>query len=178
MKAKTRKKLIGGIIWAATKQGSFQRSHIYSPGAKISDKEKIAFRNHIKSFCFKSLFFKYQGKSISESELISQIEELMSTTKEMYGAILKNSEFQFGNAQKFVNLYLKFLWIMGEIKEPPHFPVDRIIQKGLKPIRPWTNMNKEDYLEVINWARIRAKGRNQTLAEWEAERYNEILNSQ
>lgn len=50
------------------------------------------------------------------------------------------------------NLYLKYQWCLGNIHEPPHFPIDRIIQKKLKPkpIINWTEMNTaEAYMEII-----------------------------
>jgi len=175
MERKRRKKFIGEIVWSATKQGSFQRAHIYRPKANIGANEKRKLRDQIKSFCFKNLYESYERSSITENELISQIEDLMEIITENFTDILKNGEFQFGNAQKFVNLYLKFLWAIGEIKEPPHFPVDRIIQKGFKPIRPWTNMNKEDYLKVIEEAR-RQIGDKKSLAEWEIIEYEKMIN--
>ena len=71
----------------------------------------------------------------------------------------------FGISQKMLNLYLKYQWCKGAIVEPPHFPVDRIIQEELnkvarknklkaKKIEPWTQFKDENhYLKVVNHAR-------------------------
>ena len=68
-----------------------------------------------------------------------------------------------------LNLYLKYQWCLGNIKEPPHFPVDRIIQQKLNgwarakgipqlELMHWTRFTDEKhYLEVINLARSIAK---------------------
>ena len=176
MKKEIRKKFIGEIVWAATKQGGFQRSRIYKPNAQIEDRVKNKFRDTIKSYCFNNLYVKYDGKQISEEELITEIENLIKNINKEFGSILKGGEFRFGNAQKFVNLYLKLLWIVGEIKEPPHFPVDRIIQKNFKIIKSWTNMNKIQYWEVINEAKEKVETK-QSLAEWELTEYEKLVNS-
>ena len=67
--------------------------------------------------------------------------------------------------EEMLNLFLKCQWCLGNIKEPPHFPVDRIIQqklneqaklKGLSKLEllPWTQFKDEThYSKVINHAR-------------------------
>jgi hypothetical protein len=47
---------------------------------------------------------------------------------------------RIGLAQKALNLYLKYLWCLGEIHEPPHCPLDSIVLgqvPGCKDVR-WT----------------------------------------
>ena len=58
---------------------------------------------------------------------------------------------------------------MGNIAEPPHFPVDRIIQQKLNKsarqykqnqidLKPWTRFKDEvHYLKVVNHARALSK---------------------
>ena len=70
----------------------------------------------------------------------------------------------FGISQKMLNLYLKYQWCLGNIKEPPHFPVDRIIQEKLNQvaknnnlpkivIEAWTLFeNETKYLHIIRFA--------------------------
>jgi hypothetical protein len=46
-----------------------------------------------------------------------------------YQGVPSKNLFRVGTAQKALNLYLKYLWCLGEIKTPPHCPFDRgIIQ--------------------------------------------------
>ena len=64
-----------------------------------------------------------------------------------------------------LNLYLKYQLCLGNIDEPPHFPVDRIIQqklneqaklKGLPKLQllPWTQFKDEThYSKVIKHTR-------------------------
>ena len=170
MENKLKEKIIEEIIWTCTKQGAFQRSYIYKTGILITNEDKEKLRNHIKDFCRFNLFNLPVNVALSENELLSIIENLCNTTASNFGKILNNDEFQFGNAQKFINLYLKMLWVLGRIGFPPHFPVDRIIQKRIisKKTIPWTNMNKKEYLSVIESAKRLAEIENLSLAEWEA----------
>ena len=79
-------------------------------------------------------------------------------------------------SQKVFNLYLKFLWCLGFIAEPPHFPVDRIIQQKLKIklIKPWTKFTSVDeYMLVINHARELLGEKYKSLPELELELFND-----
>lgn len=56
---------------------------------------------------------------------------------------MRGGQFSFGVAQKLFNLALKFYWSLGLIAEPPHCPIDLLVQeKGLKlkqtEIKSWT----------------------------------------
>ena len=76
-----------------------------------------------------------------------------------------NEKINFGIAQKMLNLYLKYMWSLGHIQSPPHFPVDRIIQEllnkelkalGIKvqELKAWTQFTDEHhYVKVMNSAR-------------------------
>ncbi len=174
MNEKLRKRLIAEIVWTGVKQGGFQRSRIYKKDSNIREEEKKGLRDHIKEFCFINLY-KSQMK-ISEKELIEIINNLAKSVQEKYKLILNEEELKFGNSQKFVNLYLKLLWVLDQIEEPPHFPVDRLIQRGFKTIRSWTSMSEDEYLEVIKIAKQKAKQKNLTLANWELFEYEKIKN--
>lgn len=169
MNGKEQDKLRTELIWALTRQGAFQRSRIYKE--KTDEKLKKEFRDEIKNFLRNEIYLKFKNKSISENQLIDKIESLIRHLEKNFGRVLCNNAFQFGNAQKFINLYLKYMWIIGEINEPPHFPVDRIIQKELKTeVYNWTNMSKTQYLEVINRAKFHIQDivEFESIAEWEA----------
>lgn len=85
---------------------------------------------------------------------------------------------RFGHAQKILNLFLKYLWCLGYVQEPPHFPVDRLIQKRLRiqNFSNWTNeMEKEGYMKVIEEAKIVAKRENfRSIAALELSFYNDL----
>jgi hypothetical protein len=68
----------------------------------------------------------------------------------IFGNICKG-KINFGIAQKMLNLYLKYMWSLGNIQEPPHFPVDRIIQ--IKLIR--TSQTTRDYpIKIEAWTQF------------------------
>jgi len=150
MKLETKRKLKSEVCWAYTRTGAFQRSRIYTNKA-TDDLDKIAFRNKVKDFLYHEIFIKYWKKRISENKLLEIIDKLIKHTKG--SRCLEKGRLQFGNAQKFVNLYLKAMWIAGWGKVPPHFPVDRIIMQELRLKYSWTNMGKTQYKNVIEKAK-------------------------
>ena len=95
-------------------------------------------------------------RTINESRLY----ELIEATEQKLKTINENKKnFLFGNAQKFINLTLKSMWLVGWLEGvPPHFPVDRMIQSYIK--RPdgfsasdypfkWTDMSRDHYSLLI-----------------------------
>jgi hypothetical protein len=115
---------------------------------------------------------KFRNKDVSKDALLFTIDQLVKAS-ERY-EILDGNRLRFGNAQKFVNLYLKCMWTCGYIKIPPHFPVDRIILSILCPGKKirWTKMNRDTYLEIINEAEEKCvEDGYETIAEWEASKY-------
>ena len=63
------------------------------------------------------------------------------------------------------------MWVMDLCAEPPHFPVDSVIQREIRGFNSlkWTDMNRRQYMEVIGTARKEANGK--LLACWELEAY-------
>ncbi|MCI1265115.1 MAG: hypothetical protein LKG19_00990 [Saprospiraceae bacterium] len=167
------KKLKSELIWAATRQGAFQRSNIYLNG-QINNDKKRAFREFIKKFLFDNIFKKHYKTKINEEQLYNLIADLQKHSQLNFNEILKGGELRFGNAQKVINLYLKSMWIAEWLDIPPHFPVDRIIQNIMGTILPWTNMDKAGYNSIIVKAQklMLADGYTE-LAEWEAIKYFE-----
>lgn len=161
-------KLKSELIWAATRQGAFQRSNIYL-NSQINNDNKRAFREFIKKFLFDNIFEKYYKTKISEEQLYNLIADLQKYSQLNFNEILNGGELRFGNAQKIINLYLKSMWIAEWLDVPPHFPVDRIIQNKMDKILTWTNMDKTSYISIINNAQklMVADGYTE-LAVWEA----------
>ena len=155
------------LIWAYARSGAFQRSWIYSQTANEEDKK--TFRNEVKNFLFVNVFIRYRGQKITESKLLGLIESLTQLFKGK--SYLREKKLKFGNAQKFVNLYLKGMWVAGYLKTPPHFPVDRIMINKLGLNYNWTNMNKQQYQQVITNAKKRILPPITSLAELEAHEY-------
>jgi len=157
-------------IWILTFGGAFQRANIYAD--KVSEKQRKAFRDALILKVEKDLLPQYKNE-VSEEKHIQNILEIVAYSHE-HTPILKPGQLYFGVAQKLLNLYLKYQWCLGNIAQPPHFPVDRIIQQKLKfkPIINWTSMkSEEEYKSIINHAQDKIKETGLSLAEWELEEF-------
>lgn len=142
-------------IWQLTINGAFQRANVYSDGAKGEkmNKEKEEFKKELREFV-ESLSIQYKSEIKDIDQHYSNIYSI-STFSEKYESLLKDKKINFGISQKLLNLYLKYLWCLGKIETPPHFPVDRQIQVLLEDKNPtaWTNWeNDEGYNKVIDKA--------------------------
>lgn len=147
-------KFIYSEIWLLTKMAAFQRAGIYVDN--VSNEKKIKFSNALQSYVKDEVAPKYEA-IISEKEHLFNIWAL-SELSGKFSTILNNDKLNFGVAQKMLNLYLKYMWCLGKIKAPVHFPVDRRIQKEMKlKVIPWTKMSgtkgEKEYLSVINHAK-------------------------
>ncbi len=159
--------------------GAFQRSNLYNKSIYDELKRKD-FRNSLHTFIKNISLTKYKEK-VNPTEHLKNINRISEFSKNSeFSYMLKNGELNFGVSQKLLNLYLKYLWCLDIIKTPPHFPVDRIIQKNLNKkakelnikkqnIISWTQVvNKEQYLKVIYYAiKINEKLNYNNLAELE-----------
>lgn len=146
--------------------GAFQRANLYRPN--ILEIEKVYFRKMLKGYLDNMINTKYQNP-VGEEEHIENIKRISHHT-EINREILKNGKLIFGVSQKLLNLYLKYHWCAGWIPEPPHFPVDSIIQRKLNlTVISWTKMTDDhDYRSIIESAKKSLKKHNCTsLAELE-----------
>lgn len=148
-------------IWMLTFGASFQRAYAYV--GNTSNDTKILFK-HNTTVVVENMLKQYKIDRVSDTQHINNIKAVSDSSKQ-YTEIFNGGKINFGIAQKMLNLYLKYQWCLGNIKEPPHFPVDRIIQqklneqaklKGLPKLEllPWTQFKDEThYNKVINHAR-------------------------
>ena len=155
-------------IWVLSLNASFQRNGIYKKQA--SSKDKQLFRNELKSYIQDTIVPRYKNK-VEEDEHKKNLKLIIDSSIE-YGSILKHGQLSIGAVQKLLNLTLKYYWCLGLIPEPPHFPIDRIIQKKLPPDsrKNWTEMSFEDYSSIIKAAKNNLKD-GETLAQWELQNY-------
>jgi hypothetical protein len=156
-------KFIQNEIWILTFGGAFQRSNIYK--SKDQDEEqKGIFKKRIRAYIENNILDSYRTAIVSDEQHIDNIKKV-SDYSSNFSELFNNEKINFGIAQKMLNLYLKYMWSLGHIQEPPHFPVDRIIQiilnkefkaikiKGLK-LESWTQFTDEaHYVKVIKSAR-------------------------
>lgn len=105
---------------------------------------------------------------------VATIREFCEYATNTFGECLKNRKLRFGVAQKMINLYLKFLWCIGEIQEPPHCPVDGYVKIALGDmgLTNWTEMTEEaQYQEYIS------KITSSSPANWELLQWSELRRS-
>ncbi len=156
-------------IWMLTFGGAFQHSGIYKANTK--EKERAYFRNMLKGYVEKIVLKKYK-QSVLDQEHLENIVSISNYTAS-FKEILK-ARINIGISQKLLNLALKYYWCLNLLPEPPHFPVDRIIQQKIykQPIVNWTQLNDVDiYMQIINDARALAKQNDLSLAQWELENF-------
>lgn len=110
---------------------------------------------------------------IGERDHEQNILNLSHSLSAEFSEILRGGQFRIGTAQKLLNLYLKFLWCFAEVAEPPHCPLDRVVQENAKvrPVVNWTQINSvEEYHDAIHSLReavCRLGFSGMALAEWE-----------
>ena len=155
-------------VWVLSLNASFQRNGIYKKGAESKDKK--LFKNELKDYIQDTILPKYKNQ-VDEKQHIDNLNSIIVNSKE-HSSILKDGQLSTGTVQKLLNLSLKYYWCLGLIPEPPHFPIDRIIQKKLPPDRRnnWTEMSSEDYFSIIKAARDNLEN-DETLAQWELRNY-------
>ncbi|WP_341225211.1 hypothetical protein [uncultured Arcticibacterium sp.] len=158
-------------IWSLTIAGVYQRVKIYNDALLTADID--FFESQLKSYVL-ALEHEHYRKEVSSEKHLENIEQLASFFKE--SSVLNENVPPFGIAQKFLNLYLKYVWCLGEIKEPPHFPIDRSIQKTMgipaEKVMAWTEIDdKEAYMGIIDLGK-KLKG-EVSLADFELRLFNE-----
>lgn len=146
------------------------RSKTYNSDA--TDKKRKDLRKKLR-INLKELAIQYHNNIDNETH-ICNIKKLANEISSQFRDILRNGQFRIGCAQKALNLYLKYLWCIGEIKEPPHCPFDSFIISKIREYNgpKWPEINTiNEYQTLVEQARKAA--RNESLAKWELRLYNE-----
>lgn len=141
-------------IWLLTIGAAFGRANVYKND--FDEKQRKDFKQDLRNKVVE-ISNSYISKSISDEEHIKNIDSITQFSKK-YKEQLQGGEFNFGVSQKLLNLYLKYLWCLNILNfPPPHFPVDRRIQKDLGINSPdsWTSsmFDEDKYFKVISKAR-------------------------
>ena len=164
-----------------TVNGALGRNPTYCEGTKPSKKEE--FRKALRD-CLQSRREEYQAERVGCERHIKNIETLSSTLSEPYKGILRGGEFRIGTAQKALNLYLKYCWARGVVKEPPHCPIDSIVLANAGNCAgsdkceicrevPWTRIRcTREYLHFVDNAKAEATRCGLSLACWELKLWN------
>lgn len=153
-------------IWLLTFGGAFQHAGIYKPNTK--EIERTQFRTMLRGDIENIIFTIYNTQVTNHKTHLENILAICRST-ENFNNVLK-APINIGISQKLLNLALKYYWCLDMIPEPPHCPIDRIIQKRLykQPLVNWTQLNCIDtYMQIINDVSVLAKKDKQSIAQWE-----------
>jgi hypothetical protein len=153
-------------MFILTISGAFAHNKIYRNG--VAAENKIKFRDDIRSF-LGNFENKYKNK-ITEEEHLVILDKFKKDITIAGKNILEGSSISFGTVQKILNLYLKYLWCLGLIVEPPHCPIDRTILNIIKDYKTnWTKMKKKEYQSAIE--KIKSIKGYKNIASWELDEF-------
>lgn len=156
-------------VFGLTLQGTVQRSGVYRVG--LTEGHRKAFQSGLK--CQLTKLLEHYRNSVDEQQHCGNIEELAKDLSAKYTQVLADGRMKIGHAQKALNLYLKYMWCVGWIPEPPHCPFDRIVLQFVPECKNmlWTRLNSmDDYNRIVKCSKIVAGG--QSLSMWELDLYN------
>ena len=140
-------------ILASSIEAAFQHAKIYRDDITVTDKEKLAFRCKLQEH-LEAISQGYKDKPITEEQHIDNLTKLKENLTTEFNNILFGNGFRIGIAQKALNLYLKYLWCLGKITEPPHCPLNSIIISEIKCNIKWTEMDSiEEYKRLVEGAK-------------------------
>lgn len=156
-------------FFSLTLMATVQRAGVYNDNTE--ERQRRAFREALRSELEE--LAKQYNRGVDEETHLRNIRHLCKSLTSNHTRVLKNGRFRTGTAQKALNLYLKYLWCLGEIPMPPHCPFDfQIIGKLRRYNGPkWTELDSlGDYRRLVAAAHSEAK--NMPLALWELRAYN------
>lgn len=166
-----KKQFLDDELFSMTLHATLQRSPTYKKD--ITNKKKMEFQQGLRRRL--EHYAAQYKKSVNEDNHINNIEMLSNEVSDAFGEYLNDGRFRIGGAQKALNLYLKYLWIVGKIDMPPHCPLDSIVINKLHPSlrKQWTKLTKiEEYKSLITELKKVANG--EYLALWELRLYNKV----
>jgi hypothetical protein len=107
--------------------------------------------------------YKHPEQPVPDEQHCAAIARIADSLSGQFGDILGGGRLCFGTSQKAFNLYLKYLWALGEASRPPHCPIDSVVLERAGIEGSWTKCDSpEEYMGWINKIRERLN-----LAEWE-----------
>jgi hypothetical protein len=164
-----RKQFLHSELFSMTLMATVQRGNVYAGAATPA--QRTSFQATLREHLEATLVTYSTPKTDKDHETnISQLADMLSAS---HKSTLANGRFRIGSAQKALNLWLKYLWCVGELPTPPHCPFDSQIIRLLPPaVRcNWTALDSlEGYRALVAAARKLAGGRS--LAHWELDVYN------
>ena len=159
-----------------TVNGAIGRNKTYCDG--IDPEKRSEFRESLRCWLHDQRE-EYRADRVGDLRHLANIKSLSSTLSESHGDILLDGRFHIGTAQKALNLYLKYCWARGLVREPPHCPIDSIVLTNIKKCPrsvgcricatvTWTKIRTvHEYMHFVKKAKARATEEGLSLARWE-----------
>lgn len=147
-----------------------RRGHVYREGSE--ERLRDDFRRGLRKG-LETLATTYR-KKVSDIDHLRNIASLAAGLSKAHPKALNGGRFRIGSAQKALNLYLKYLWCLGEVPTPPHCPFDDEVISRLREYRgpKWTKLKTLSQYEQLLKAARKVAG-DTMLAEWELSLYND-----
>ena len=133
------------LSWSA----AVGRSKTYTDN--INDAIKVEIKNEVKRILY-NMWDDYKIK-VDEDSHIKNIEFISDKVSNKFHNYLVNRRFRIGSSQKVLNLFLKYLWCLDKIVEPPHCPIDSIILEKLNIEGRKKNLIKKKVFSV-SWTKL------------------------
>lgn len=164
----TEDEVIKGSLWQVTVYAAFQRAKVYSDKADEPGKKLV--KKTLEMEIYKIL--KTYTKPVTEDDHCLNIVAIADTVNTACAAQLIDGSIPIGVVQKAFNLYLKLMWCLKEIHEPPHCPLDKVIIDKLpvKYRKSWTRIRDIETYKILI-AELKNKAGTKSLAIWELETY-------
>ena len=134
----TEDEVIESSLWQATIYAAFQRAKVYETGAENSEKKGV--KKTLKKEINKRL--SEYANPVTDNVHVKNIAAIAKAIDKKWSKSLDNGSIPIGVVQKAFNLYLKLMWCLGIIPEPPHCPLDKVIIDMLpcKHRKSWTKI--------------------------------------
>jgi hypothetical protein len=147
----------------AIKSALQQRQNTVYSRTEVGD-ERDVFRGQLRKLMRDNA--RQYTQPVSDAGHYAVIRGIADTLSAKFGHILTGRRFRYGTAQKAFNLYLKFLWRLGQITTPPHCPVDGIVLTHAGIDARWTHSDSE--AEYVGWIKtLKQRAHPLSLSEWE-----------
>ena len=149
---------------------AMQRGGVYRP--KLTERERRPVHTTLREV-LESLLPQYVDGGVGDDVHLANIDRLAQALTTRHAGVLEGGRFRIGNAQKALNLHLKYRWCVGEIERPPHCPFDSYVLREIPAwrSRSWTEIDSiKEYADLV--AAARAVAGDRPLADWELAVYN------
>jgi hypothetical protein len=151
------------VIWSVN--AAVQRNRVYESYAG-----RGAFRTEwMRIIREESQRYRYASQTILDAVHCETIGMIANHLSDAFAPLLKNRRLRYGTSQKAFNLYLKYLWHLGELprnSKPPHCPIDRIVLSELDIYEAWTKSDSQQ--QYMGWITA-ISSRSESIPDWENE---------